>query len=83
MAKALQSYKSSDKKHLSFPRGASVRGTTQLPSLVFFALIRKRKFLTLSFFFLLVLVVNEEEGMFYGCCNKKVGWFPSYYVKTE
>lgn len=55
MAKALQSYKSSDKKHLSFPRGASVR----------------------------VLVVNEEEGMFYGCCNKKVGWFPSYYVKTE
>lgn len=34
-------------------------------------------------FFLSVLVVNEEEGMLYGCCNKKVGWFPSYYVKTE
>jgi hypothetical protein len=30
-----------------------------------------------------VLVVNEEEGMLYGCCNKKVGWFPSYYVKAE
>jgi hypothetical protein len=27
-----------------------------------------------------VLVVNEEDGMFYGCSSKKVGWFPSYYV---
>lgn len=27
-----------------------------------------------------VLVVNDDEGTYYGCCDKKVGWFPSYYV---
>lgn len=47
VAKALQSYKSSDKKHLSFPRGASVRGTYQL---FFIFACSCVQVLTLSFF---------------------------------
>jgi len=72
MAKALRSYKGGGRHHLSFARGASVRGMIQ--SLAFYPLATSQMKST-------VLVVNDEEGMFYGCCNRKVGWFPSFYVK--